>query len=86
MHILEELWWDYEAEKTGNEHSAEYKKRQKALGRAEDRFEAALPPELKKMFEEVTEAEWSLSAETECEAFVRGVRCGGRLILDILSP
>ena len=85
MHILEELWWDYEAEKTGNEHSADYKERQKALCRAEERLEEALPQELKKMFEEVTEAEWALSAETECEAFIRGVRCGGKFMLDLLS-
>ena len=85
MHILEELWWDYEIEKTGTGHSAEYKERQKALCRAEERFEEVLPQELKKMFEEVTEAEWALSAETECEAFIRGVRCGGKLLLDILS-
>ena len=85
MYILEELWWDYEAEKSGTEHSAEYKKRQKALCRAEERFEEVLPPELKKMFEEVEEAEWSLCAETECEAFVSGVRCGGKLMLDLLS-
>ena len=85
MYILEELWWDYEAEKTGHEHSTEYKKRQKVLCRAEERFEEALPRELKKQFEEVTEAEWSLCAETECEAFIRGVRCGGKLLLDILA-
>lgn len=86
MYILEELWWDYEAQNTEIKHSAEYEERLKALCREEDRFQKALPQELKKQFELVTDAEWSLSSVTECEAFVRGLRCGGRLIMDILAP
>ena len=85
MYIAEELWWDYEAQNTENKHNAEYKERLKELCREEELLEAALSEEQKKMFERVSDAEWSLSAVTECEAFVRGLRCGGRLMLDILT-
>ena len=85
MYILEDLWWDYEAQRTDFKHGAEYEERLKALCREEERFEKELPQELKKQFELVTDAEWSLGSVTECEAFIRGVRCGGRLMLDILT-
>jgi len=86
MYILEDLWWDYEAQKTEDKRSSEHKERLKTLCREEEQLEAVLSDEQKKMFERVSDAEWSLSSVIECEAFIRGLRCGGRLILDILSP
>ena len=86
IHILEKLWY-------GNVAPAErmirkgsrYSKLQKQLVAAEDALREVLTPEGKKFYEDICRKQTEMAQIAECDSFIRGVRIGARLALDIME-
>ena len=86
MYILEDLWY-------GNVAPAErmirkgsrYSKLQKQLVAAEDALREELSPDGKNAYEKICRNQTELAQIAECDSFIRGVRIGARLVLDIME-
>ena len=86
MYILEDLW-------NGNVAPAdrviragsEYAQLQKQLVAAEEDFRKELSPEGKNAYDTFCRKQAELSEISECDCFIRGVRVGARLLLDIVA-
>ena len=86
MYILEELWNGNVAPadrviRTGSQ----YAQLQKQLGAAEEDFRKELSPEGKAAYDTFCRKQAELSEISECDCFIRGVRVGARLLLDIVA-
>ena len=86
MYILEDLWYGNVAPsermiRTGTQ----YAKLQKQLVTAEDALQKDLSPEGKKFYEEICRKQTEMVQIAECDSFIRGVRIGARLALDIME-
>ena len=84
MHILEDLWYGNvaPAERTIRTGSR-YAKLQKQLVAAEDALREELSPDGKNSYAEVCRKQTEMAQIAECDSFIRGVRIGARLVLDI---
>lgn len=86
MYILEDLWY-------GNVAPAErmirkgsrYAKLQKQLVAAEDALREVLSSDGKNIYEEICQKQTEMAQIAECDSFIRGVRIGARLALDIME-
>ena len=86
MYILEDLWNGNVAPadrviRTGSE----YAQLQKQLVAAEEDFRKELSTEGKKAYDTFCRKQAELSEISECDCFIRGVRVGARLLLDIVG-
>ena len=86
MYILEELWNGNVAPadrviRTGSQ----YAQLQKQLVAAEEDFRKELSPEGKAAYDTFCRKQAELSEISECDCFIRGVRVGARLLLDIVA-
>ena len=86
MYILEDLWYGNVApsERTIRTGSR-YAKLQKQLVAAEDALREELSPDGKNNYEEVCRKQTEMAQIAECDSFIRGVRIGARLALDIME-
>ena len=86
MYILEELW---NGNITPSERvirtGSQYAQLQKQLVAAEDDFRKELSPEGKAAYDTFCRKQAELSEISECDCFIRGVRVGARLLLDIVA-
>ena len=86
MYILKDLWY-------GNVAPAErmirkgsqYAKLQKQLVAAEDALREVLSSDGKNIYEEICLKQTEMAQIAECDSFIRGVRIGARLALDIME-
>ena len=60
-----------------------YAKLQKQLIAAEDALREVLTPDGKKFYEDICRKQTEMAQIAECDSFIRGVRIGARLVLDI---
>jgi len=86
MYILEDLWNGNIAPserviRTGSQ----YAQLQKQLVAAEEDFRKELSPEGKAAYDTFCRKQAELSEISECDCFIRGVRIGARLLLDIVA-
>ena len=86
MYILEDLWNGHitpsEREiRTGSQ----YAQLQKQLVAAEEDFRKELSPEGKAAYDTFCRKQAELSEISECDCFIRGVRVGAPLLLDIVA-
>ena len=86
MHILEDLWYGNAApsERTIRTGSR-YEKLQKQLVAAEDALREELSPDGKNAYEKICRKQTEMAQIAECDSFIRGVRIGARLVLDIME-
>ena len=86
MYILEELW---NGNITPSERvirtGSQYAQLQKQLVAAEEDFRKELSPEGKAAYDTFCRKQAELSEISECDCFIRGVRVGARLLLDIVA-
>ena len=86
MYILEELW---NGNITPSERvirtGSQYAQLQKQLVAAEENFRKELSPEGKAAYDTFCRKQAELSEISECDCFIRGVRIGARLLLDIVA-
>ena len=86
MYILKDLWY-------GNVAPAErmirkgsqYAKLQKQLVAAEDALREMLSLDGKNIYEEICRKQTEMAQIAGCDSFIRGVRIGARLALDIMA-
>ena len=86
MYILEDLWYGNVALsermiRTGTQ----YAKLQKQLVAAEDSLREVLSSDGKNIYEEICRKQTEMAQIAECDSFIRGVRIGARLALDIME-
>ena len=86
MYILEDLW---NGNITPSERvirtGSQYAQLQKQLVAAEEDFRKELSPEGKAAYDTFCRKQAELSEISECDCFIRGVRIGARLLLDIVA-
>ena len=86
MYILEELW---NGNITPSERvirtGSQYAQLQKQLVAAEEDFRKELSPAGKAAYDTFCRKQAELSEISECDCFIRGVRIGARLLLDIVA-
>ena len=86
MYILEDLWnGDITPSERVIRTGSQYAQLQKQLVAAEEDFRKELSTEGKKAYEEFCRKQAELSEISECDCFIRGVRVGARLLLDIVA-
>ena len=86
MYILKDLWY-------GNvvptermiRKGSRYAKLQKQLVAAEDALREVLSSDGKNIYEEICRKQTEMAQIAECDSFIRGVRIGARLALDIME-
>ena len=86
MYILEDLW---NGNITPSERvirtGSQYAQLQKQLVAAEEDFRKELSPDGKAAYDTFCRKQAELSEISECDCFIRGVRVGARLLLDIVA-
>ena len=86
MYILEDLW---NGNITPSERmirtGSQYAQLQKQLVAAEEDFRKELSPDGKAAYDTFCRKQAELSEISECDCFIRGVRIGARLLLDIVA-
>ena len=86
MYILEDLW---NGNITPSERvirtGSQYAQLQKQLVAAEEDFRKELSPEGKAAYDTFCRKQAELSEISECDCFIRGIRIGARLLLDIVA-
>ena len=86
MYILEALW---NGNITPSERvirtGSQYAQLQKQLVAAEEDFRKELSPDGKAAYDTFCRKQAELSEISECDCFIRGVRIGARLLLDIVA-
>ena len=86
MYILEDLWnGDITPSERVIRTGSQYAQLQKQLVAAEEDFRKELSPEGKAAYDTFCRKQAELSEISECDCFVRGVRVGARLLLDIVA-
>ena len=86
MYILEDLWnGDITPSERMIRTGSQYAQLQKQLVAAEEDFRKELSPEGKAAYDTFCRKQAELSEISECDCFVRGVRIGARLLLDIVA-
>ena len=86
MYILEDLWnGDITPSERVIRTGSQYAQLQKQLVAAEEDFRKELSPEGKAAYDTFCRKQAKLSEISECDCFIRGVRIGARLLLDIVA-
>ena len=86
MYILEDLWnGDITPSERVIRTGSQYAQLQKQLVAAEEDFRKELSPEGKAAYDTFCRKLAELSEISECDCFIRGVRVGARLLLDIVA-
>ena len=86
MYILEDLWnGDITPSERMIRTGSQYAQLQKQLVTAEEDFRKELSPEGKAAYDTFCRKQAELSEISECDCFIRGVRIGARLLLDIVA-
>ena len=86
MYILEDLWnGDITPSERVIRTGSQYAQLQKQLVTAEEDFCKELSPEGKAAYDTFCRKQAELSEISECDCFIRGVRVGARLLLDIVA-
>lgn len=86
MYILEDLWnGDITPSERMIRTGSQYAQLQKQLVTAEEDFRKELSPEGKAAYDTFCRKQAELSEISECDCFIRGVRVGARLLLDIVA-
>lgn len=86
MYILEDLWnGDITPSERVIRTGSQYAQLQKQLVAAEEGFRKELSPEGKAAYDTFCRKQAELSEISECDCFIRGVRIGARLLLDIVA-
>ena len=86
MYILEDLWnGDITPSERVIRTGSQYAQLQKQLVAAEEDFRKELSPEGKVAYDTFCRKQAELSEISECDCFIRGVRIGARLLLDIVA-
>ena len=86
MYILEDLWnGDITPSERVIRTGSQYAQLQKQLVAAEEDFRKELSPEGKTAYDTFCRKQAELSEISECDCFIRGVRVGARLLLDIVA-
>ena len=86
MYILEELWnGDITPSERVIRTGSQYAQLQKQMVAAEEDFRKELSPEGKAAYDTFCRKQAELSEISECDCFIRGVRIGARLLLDIVA-
>ena len=86
MYILEDLWnGDITPSERMIRTGSQYAQLQKQLVAAEEDFRKELSPEGKTAYDTFCRKQAELSEISECDCFIRGVRIGARLLLDIVA-
>ena len=86
MYILEDLWnGDITPSERVIRTGSQYAQLQKQLVAAEEDFRKELSPEGKTAYDTFCRKQAELSEISECDCFIRGVRVGARLLLDIVG-
>ena len=86
MYILEDLWnGDITPSERVIRTGSQYAQLQKQLVAAEEDFRKELSPEGKAAYDTFCRKQAELSEIAECDCFIRGVRVGARLLLDIVA-
>ena len=86
MYILEDLWnGDITPSERVIRTGSQYAQLQKQLVAAEEDFRKELSPEGKAAYDAFCRKQAELSEISECDCFIRGVRIGARLLLDIVA-
>ena len=86
MYILEDLWnGDITPSERMIRTGSQYAQLQKQLVAAEEDFRKELSPEGKAAYDTFCRKQAELSEISECDCFIRGVRVGARLLLDIVA-
>jgi hypothetical protein len=86
MYILEDLWnGDITPSERVIRTGSQYAQLQKQLVAAEEDFRKELSPEGKAAYDTFCRKQAELSEISECDCFIRGVRIGARLLLDIVA-
>ena len=86
MYILEDLWnGDITPSERVIRTGSQYAQLQKQLVAAEEDFRKELSPEGKAAYDTFCRKQAELSEISECDCFIRGVRIGARLLLDIVG-
>ena len=86
MYILEDLWnGDITPSERVIRTGSQYAQLQKQLVAAEEDFRKELSPDGKAAYDTFCRKQAELSEISECDCFIRGVRVGARLLLDIVA-
>ncbi len=86
MYILEDLWnGDITPSERVIRTGSQYAQLQKQLVAAEEDFRKELSPDGKAAYDTFCRKQAELSEISECDCFIRGVRIGARLLLDIVG-
>lgn len=86
MYILKDLWnGDITPSERVIRTGSQYAQLQKQLVAAEEDFRKELSPEGKAAYDTFCRKQAELSEISECDCFIRGVRIGARLLLDIMA-
>ena len=86
MYILEDLWYGNVAPSERMIRiGTQYAKLQKQLVAAEDALREVLSSDGKNIYEEICLKQTEMAQIAECDSFIRGVRIGARLALDIME-
>ena len=86
MYILEDLWnGDITPSERVIRTGSQYAQLQKQLVAAEEDFRKELSPDGKAAYDTFCRKQAELSEISECDCFIRGVRVGARLLLDIVG-
>lgn len=86
MYILKDLWnGDITPSERVIRTGSQYAQLQKQLVAAEEDFRKELSPEGKAAYDTFCRKQAELSEISECDCFIRGVRIGARLLLDIVA-
>lgn len=81
--MLDELWYGNITFESHVDGDREYKKESKKLLDLYDKFLPLLSEEQKKAFEKFNDQQVALSAISEKDAFIAGVRFGAEFMLDV---
>ena len=86
MYILEDLWnGDIPPSERVIRTENQYAQLQKQLVAAEEDFRKELSPDGKAAYDTFCRKQAELYEISECDCFIRGVRIGARLLLDIVA-
>ena len=86
MFVLKDLWnGDITPSERVIRTGSQYAQLQKQLVAAEEDFRKELSPEGKAAYDTFCRKQAELSEISECDCFIRGVRVGARLLLDIVA-
>ena len=87
MFVLKDLWWgNISPSEREMKNGGEYQKTQRKATVLADEFREELSKDGKRAFEEYENAQNDLCEIGEFDAFVKGVRFGAQMMLDVLSP